>query len=78
MPQAAFPGLRFHRLRLTGAAGGLGQVLRPRLKDLCDVLRVSDIAHLAPAGPGEEVVPAALQDQAAVLSLLPGVRAVVL
>ncbi|RYF57103.1 MAG: NAD(P)-dependent oxidoreductase, partial [Comamonadaceae bacterium] len=32
------------RLLLTGAAGGLGRVLRPRLAPLADVLRISDIA----------------------------------
>ena len=67
----------FHRLLLTGAAGGLGRVLRPRLKARCAVLRLSDIAEMASAGPGEEVVSAALQDKAAVLALLQGVQAVV-
>ena len=81
MPETTDPhpatGLRFPRLLLTGAAGGLGRVLRPRLRTLCDVLRVSDIADMAPAGPGEEVVSAALQDKAAVRALLQGVSAVV-
>ncbi len=67
----------FQRLLLTGAAGGLGRVLRPRLKAYCDVLRVSDIADLGAAAPGEEVMPAALEDKAAVDSLLPGVDAVI-
>ena len=40
---AATTTLRFSRLLLTGAAGGLGQELRPRLRACCDVLRVSDI-----------------------------------
>jgi uronate dehydrogenase len=77
MTEATTTGVRFHRLLLTGAAGGLGRVLRPRLKRLCDVLRSSDIAELEPAGPGEEVIQAALQDRAAVLALLQGVSAVV-
>lgn len=81
MPETTTPhpatGLRFPRLLLTGAAGGLGRVLRPRLRALCEVLRVSDIADMAPAGPGEEVVSAALQDKAAVHALLQGVSAVV-
>jgi len=67
----------FNRLLLTGAAGGLGRVLRPRLKRLCTTLRVSDIAELDAAGPGEEVRPAALEDGAAVHGLLEGVDAVV-
>ena len=67
----------FGRLLLTGAAGGLGQVLRPRLKAHCAVLRLSDIAELGSAAPGEELVPAPLEDKAAVLALLEGVDAVV-
>lgn len=70
-------GLRFARLLLTGAAGGLGRELRVRLKRYCDTLRLSDIAELGAAGPGEELQPAALEDRAAVLSLLDGVDAVV-
>ena len=69
--------LRFGRLLLTGAAGGLGRVLRPRLRALCATLRVSDIADLGAAAPGEEVVHAPLEDKAAVMSLLEGVEAVV-
>ncbi len=76
-PTATTTAIRFPRLLLTGAAGALGRVLRPRLKPLCEVLRVSDIAEMAPAGVGEEVVTAALQDKAAVVALLQGVSAVV-
>ena len=36
--------IRFHRLLLTGAAGNLGQVMRPRLKRWCTTLRLSDRA----------------------------------
>ena len=67
----------FERLLLTGAAGGLGRVLRPRLKRLCRVLRSSDIAPLDTAGEGEEVVVAPLQDAAAVHALVAGVQAIV-
>ena len=69
--------LRFRRLLLTGAAGGLGRVLRPRLKTRCDALRVSDIAELGAAAPGEEVQRADLADRAAVFALLKDVEAVV-
>ena len=55
----------YSRLLLTGAAGGLGQVLRPRLKTRCDVLRVSDLSNLGEAADGEELRPAALQDRPA-------------
>ena len=67
----------FTRLLLTGAAGNLGRVLRPRLKALCTTLRVSDRADLGSAAAGEEVRPAALEDAAAVHALLEGVEAVV-
>jgi uronate dehydrogenase len=75
MTHAATP--LFKRLLLTGAAGGLGKTLRPRLSAHCEVLRVSDLAELGQAGPGEEVMPVPLQDRAGVLALLAGVDAVV-
>ncbi|HEV6964913.1 NAD(P)-dependent oxidoreductase [Roseateles sp.] len=67
---------RIKRLLLTGAAGNLGRVLRPRMKRHCETLRLSDLAPMDPAGEGEEVVPAALEDAAAMLALLEGVDAV--
>ena len=67
---------RFKRLLLTGAAGNLGRVLRPRMKHYCDVLRLSDLAAMDPAGEGEEVVTAPLEDLAAMQSLLKDVDAV--
>lgn len=66
----------FGRLLLTGAAGGLGRVLRERLKPLTRVLRVSDKLDLAPAQPGEEVVVCDLADKEGVLRLVEGVDAV--
>lgn len=77
MSTASTTTLRWPRLLMTGAAGGLGRVLRPRLKACCDTLRVSDIADLGSAAAGEELRPAPLQDKAAVLALLEGVDAVV-
>ena len=68
---------RWHRLLLTGAAGALGGVLRPRLAAHCSVLRLSDIAPLADATPAEELRPAALEDKAATMALLEGVDAAV-
>ncbi len=76
-PQVHISPLRFKRLLLTGAAGGLGQVLRPRLKARCDVLRLSDVADLGSAQPGEELMPVRLEDRAGILKLLAGVDAVV-
>ena len=69
--------LRFGRLLLTGAAGNLGRELRPRLKAYCDTLRLSHRAEMGSAGPGEEVVVAALEDKAAMNALLKDVDAVV-
>ena len=67
-----------HRLLLTGAAGGLGQVLRERLKPFADVLRLSDIASLAPAADaGEELVACNLADKQAVDALVAGCDAIV-
>ncbi len=64
----------FHRILLTGAAGGLGKILRDKLKDWTDILRVSDLADLGPARDGEEVVQCDLADKAAVLELVKGVE----
>jgi uronate dehydrogenase len=69
--------IRFERLLLTGAAGNLGRELRPRLKAYCGSLRLSDRSDLGPAGAGEEVMLAALEDKTAMLRLLDGVDAVV-
>jgi uronate dehydrogenase len=69
--------LRFNRLLLTGAAGGLGRELRQRLKRYCATLRLSDVAPLGEAAAGEELMSAPLQDFDAVRALLEGVDAVV-
>lgn len=66
----------FKRILLTGAAGGLGRVLRERIKAWGTVIRLSDLADMAPAGEGEEVVRCDLSDKAAVLALMEGVDAV--
>ncbi len=68
---------RCHRILLTGAAGNLGKVLRDRLKRYADVVRISDIADLGPAGAKEEVVPCDLSDAKAVHALVAGVDAIV-
>lgn len=71
--------LRFSRLLLTGAAGGLGRELRPRLKRYCDTLRLSDMRALEPAqaAAGEEIELCALEDASAVMQLVEGVEAIV-
>jgi len=70
--------IRAHeKLLLTGAAGGLGQALRERLKANCSVLRLSDRVAFGAAGAGEEVVLADLADAAAVDAMVQGVQAIV-
>ncbi len=67
----------FNRLLLTGAAGGLGKVLRESLRPYANVIRLSDIADIAPAiDDREEVVPCDLADKQAVHQLVEGVDAI--
>lgn len=67
----------FNRLLLTGAAGGLGKVLRERLRPYAKVIRLSDIADIAPAiDDREEVVICDLADKQAVHHLVEGVDAI--
>ncbi|WP_305821577.1 NAD-dependent epimerase/dehydratase family protein [Massilia brevitalea] len=75
MTQSA-QGKPFKRILLTGAAGGLGKVLRDRIKPWTEVVRLSDIADLGEAREGEELVQCDLADKDAVLKLLDGVDAV--
>ena len=62
----------FKRILLTGAAGGLGQVLRERIKPWAEVVRLSDLAGLDEA----RIVQCDLADKATVLKLMEGVDAV--
>ena len=68
---------KYARVLLTGAAGGLGRVLRKGLKPYAQVLRVSDREPMDAAGPGEEVVPCELGDREAVRRLVQGCDAIV-
>lgn len=68
---------KFGRLLLTGAAGALGRVLRENLKPCAEVLRLSDVAPMAAAGPGEEVTPCDLADKGGVDRLVAGCDAIV-
>jgi uronate dehydrogenase len=77
MLQTPATSLRFPRLLLTGAAGNLGQVLRPRLKAYCDVLRVSHRKDVGPAQAGEEINVCELSNAAQVQAMMDGVSAVV-
>jgi uronate dehydrogenase len=66
----------YKRILLTGAAGGLGKMLRERIKPWAEVVRLSDIADMGEAGPGEEIVRCDLADREAVMKLVEGVDAV--
>jgi uronate dehydrogenase len=68
---------KLNRLLLTGAAGGLGKVLRQRLRPYAETIRLSDLTPMGDAAPGEEVVPCNLADKAAVDRLVRGCDAVV-
>ncbi|MBC8007357.1 MAG: NAD(P)-dependent oxidoreductase [Prolixibacteraceae bacterium] len=68
---------KYSRILLTGAAGGLGKVLRQGLIPYTGILRVSDKLELGPARPGEEIALCDLADKAAVHQLVSGVDAVV-
>jgi uronate dehydrogenase len=70
------PPRTFNRLLLTGAAGGLGQVLRQRPKPWTRTLRITDRAPLAAADSREEAVVCDLADRAAALELTRGVDAI--
>jgi len=66
-----------HKILLTGAAGGLGQALRERLKANCDTLRLSDKAALGNALAGEEIAQADLANAAEVDAAVAGCDAIV-
>lgn len=67
----------FNRLLLTGAAGGLGKVLRETLRPYAKVIRLSDIVEITPASDSsEEVVTCDLADKQAVHQLVEGVDAI--
>jgi uronate dehydrogenase len=66
-----------NRILLTGAAGGLGQALRPRLKANCQVLRSADRVAFGLADEQEELVLAELADASAVMAMMKDVDAVV-
>ena len=62
---------------ITGAAGGLGTILRRELVGWVDCLRLSDIEDMGVAGRGEEIIPADLADLDAMTALVNGVDGIV-
>ncbi|MEV0590966.1 NAD-dependent epimerase/dehydratase family protein [Nonomuraea cavernae] len=64
------------RILMTGAAGKVGTLLRPRLARAGRTIRLSDLLPLEP-GPGEEAVTADLADEAAMSEAMKDVDAVI-
>ena len=68
----------FTRILLTGAAGGLGQILRETLQAHAAVVRSSDISPMASSrGAHDEVINCNLADKAGVEALVKDVEAIV-
>jgi uronate dehydrogenase len=67
----------YDRILLTGAAGGLGKVLRPRLAKHAKKLRVSDLNALKNLSDNEEIIIGDLGDFEAVNQIVNGVDAIV-
>jgi len=64
------------RVLLTGAAGEIGRDLRAGLAGRYELLRLTDLAPLAPAGAGEETIHADLADAGAVAKAVKGMDAI--
>jgi uronate dehydrogenase len=67
---------KFDRLLLTGAAGGLGKVLRQKIAPWTRIVRLSDRAAMGAAAAHEEIVPCDLGDREATVRLVEGADAV--
>ncbi len=65
------------RVLITGAAGDIGSRLRRSLAGVYDTLRLSDIAPLGAAGPGEELDHTDITDLAACERMCAGVDGIV-
>lgn len=68
---------KFGRILITGAAGGLGRVLRKALAGAADKLRLSDRVDMGEAAKHEEIVVCDLADREAVLALTRDVDVVI-
>ncbi len=68
---------KYDRILLTGAAGGLGKVLRPRLAKHAKILRVSDLNALDNEDFNEEIELGDLGDFDTVRRIIQGVDAIV-
>ena len=61
-----------NRLLITGAAGGLGKAMRPRVARFARSVRISDIVEIADVAGDEEQMTCDLGDAAAVMKLVDG------
>ncbi|OQP87098.1 NAD-dependent dehydratase [Rhizobium rhizosphaerae] len=61
-----------HRLLITGAAGGIGRIMRQKLASLATIVRLSDISDLGEAAPHEEIMPCDLADSQGMRDLVDG------
>jgi uronate dehydrogenase len=66
-----------NRLLVTGAAGGVGQAIRPYLSKLAHQVRLSDIEAIGDAKNHEEIVSCDLADASAVEKLVSGCDGIV-
>ena len=66
-----------NRILVTGAAGRLGSAVRQGLRGQYELVRLSDMAEMEPAGEGEEVIVTNLNEAETVASLCEGIDAVV-
>ncbi|MEO1091634.1 MAG: NAD(P)-dependent oxidoreductase [Pseudomonadota bacterium] len=65
------------KILLTGAAGGVAQMIRPLLREAYDHLVLSDVAPVAGLAPGERFVEADLTDIDAVRTACHGVNGII-
>jgi uronate dehydrogenase len=66
-----------NRILITGAAGKIGRTLREGMRGRYPILRLSDLAPMDAAEPGEEIAPADLTNPAEVEAAMRGVDCVV-
>jgi len=65
------------KILITGAAGSLGKSLREQFAGQYGLIRLSDMAPMAPAGKGEETVQCDLADAEKVAAMCAGIDAIV-
>jgi uronate dehydrogenase len=65
------------RVLITGAAGNIGRTLRTHLQGRYALLRLTDVAPQAAAGPGEEVSTVDIRDMAALERSMQGIDCVI-